>query len=383
MWARSGGRCAICNKLLLEGSITRRALCLGELAHIVGQQKTAGSPRGQVRMSAEDRDKAENLMLLCAGDHDEIDRAGTLDVLTIEKLRAIKRTHEDWIRRVTGIDRSRQTIVLRMIGRVRGTDVELTKTTASTAVIRCDNVYPNFPLSYQQDGVEIDLRELPGEATPDSAYWSVARAKIDEVIETQLKPGVRREHIAHVSVFGFARLPLLVYLGSRLDDTFQVAIYQRHRTGETWVWPRIERLVRFDADPRPLRGQEAVLVLNVSGTIQPDELPAAVANLPRVVLRPVGATPEPDIISGKATLNAFVSAMRTVFSSIEATSKQVQRLHVFGALPVSAAVALGRAHDAHVHPRLVVYDRTATGQYLPAVEIQDHSASAASQASTA
>src|SRR5436309_9511677 len=98
VWARSAGRCAVCGADLLEGTITRRQVFLGELAHIVGQQNSASSPRGQVvAMSDVDRDKAENLMLVCAGEHQEIDRNGVLDVLTVEKLRKIKNDHEDWV----------------------------------------------------------------------------------------------------------------------------------------------------------------------------------------------------------------------------------------------------------------------------------------------
>jgi hypothetical protein len=370
VWARSAGRCAVCGADLLEGTITRRQVFLGELAHIVGQQNTAGSPRGQVvAMSDVDRDKAENLMLVCAGEHQEIDRHGVLDVLTVEKLRKIKHDHEDWVRRVTGLDRNRRTVVLRMIGRIRGNEVELTKPTASDVVLRCDDRYPDFPLSFQQYGVEIDLRDLPGEGAGGEVYWSAGMAKIDEVIDGRLGEGVRGEHVSHLSVFAFARLPLLVYLGSRLDDTFEVAIYQRHRRGETWAWPDDGQDVRFEVEQPPqVHGDEANLILNVSGTIHANELPREVAALPTFVLRPDSAVPGTDTIATRASLDAFMSAVRGALSAIEARNKHVRRLHVFAALPLSAAVALGRAHDPHVHPELIIYDRTG-GQYRRALQI--------------
>jgi hypothetical protein len=46
-------------------------------------------------MSPDERDSADNLMLLCRDDHDEIDRAGSLDIATIEFLRATKASHEE------------------------------------------------------------------------------------------------------------------------------------------------------------------------------------------------------------------------------------------------------------------------------------------------
>ena len=126
VWVAAGGRCTICGKYLLEGPLTKRPFRLGELAHIIGQQNTPASPRGTVEaMSDADRDRAENLMLVCAGEHQEIDRDGVLDLLRVKELRAIKAKHEDWIRRVTGLRPDDTTVVVRLLGDVRGRAVEL------------------------------------------------------------------------------------------------------------------------------------------------------------------------------------------------------------------------------------------------------------------
>lgn len=374
VWVRSGGRCAICGRYLLEGKLTYKEFSLGELAHIVGQQTTKGSPRGDHDLAESERDKADNLMLLCAGEHDEIDRAGAAETLTVERLRKIKRDHEDWVRRMTGLDRNRGTAVVRVIGAVRGNAVELSKPTASDAVLRSDDRFPDFPLSYEQYGFEIDLRHLPDEGS--ELYWASGRAVIDDVIEHKLSEAVRREAVRHLSVFGFARLPLLVYLGTRLDDTYEVAIYQRHRATSTWAWPDGASAVEFGVESHPAATTdgdgdtptEAVLVLNISGTIQPEELPAEVSALPRYVLTATDQTPSVDLISSPKALDAFARSVRTLLSELEVTNKQMAALHIFGALPVSAAIALGRARDPHVHPPFVIYDRTG-GQYLPALEI--------------
>lgn len=369
VWVRSGGRCAICGRYLLEGALTHQEVTLGEVAHIVGQQTTTGSPRGKHPLSPDKRDKAENLMLLCAGEHDEIDRAGSVDSLTVDRLREIKSDHEDWVFRMTGLDRSRGTAVLRMIGSVRGNPVELSRASASDAVLRSDDRFPDFPLSYEQYGFEIDLRHVAQEGT--EGYWAAARAVIDETIEHKLKEGVRREAIQHLSVFGFARLPLLVYLGSRLDDTYGVALYQYHRATSSWAWPASPDPVQFGVETHPaskIGGGEAVLVLNVSGTIQPEELPADVSDHQRFVLTPIGETPSVDVIRCPQALESFTRRVRELLSELEVTDKQMPALHIFAALPLSAAVALGRARDPHVHPPFVIYDR-ADGCYRPVLEI--------------
>jgi hypothetical protein len=65
-----------------------------------------------------------------------------------------------------------------------------------------------------------------------------------------------------------------------------------HRATSGWAWPEDAAPVELTVEPHPAApahsagtpASEAVLILNVSGTIQPDELPAEVASLPRFVL---------------------------------------------------------------------------------------------------
>ena len=110
------------------------------------------------------------------------------------------------------------------------------------------------------------------------------------------------------------------------------------------------------------------LILNVSGSIQINEIPSDLRELPIFRLHPHDVTPAPDIIATRESLFSFREVVRSVLSTIEATYKDVRRLHVLGALPLSAAVALGRVHDPIVHPRLLIYDCAHPG-YRPALEI--------------
>ncbi|WP_436764466.1 SAVED domain-containing protein [Streptosporangium sp. V21-05] len=373
VWVRAGGRCEFCGAYLLEGKLTYKNYTLGELAHIVGRDTTPGSPRGQDLLPTDQRDLAENLMLLCRGEHNEIDRAGSLDLMTVERLRQIKREREEWIRRMTGLNPADSTVVIRLIGKVRGREVELTKATTAEAVIRSEGRFPEFPLSLHGDGFEVDLRQVFGEEHGDATYWQQCCRQIDQIFEYRLAEALRQDLVRHVSVFGFARLPLLVYFGSRLDDTFAVTIYQRHRSTEAWSWPETPTSpVDFYVESTSgacEQSAEGVLVLNVSGSIQETELPVELCDLPRWHVSPHGTTPSVDVINSMDSLNAYTSTLRSLMSTLEARHKHIRRLHVLAAAPVSASVALGRLHDAHVHPALIIYDRT-DGNYTAALEIQ-------------
>ena len=176
LWVRSGGRCALCKKYLLEGELTVRPLLLGEGAHIVGRHDNESSPRGKDELPTSDRDLADNLILLCPDDHGEIDKRSVLDLATVEWLRERKREHEAWIREITGYDPERVTAILRMAGDVRGRSVELGVETASSAVVRTDARTPNFALSTGNAGIEIDVRQIPGETEATRAYWQASPA---------------------------------------------------------------------------------------------------------------------------------------------------------------------------------------------------------------
>lgn len=359
-WGLAAGRCVICNKDLLEGGITGREISLGELAHIVGQKDTEKSPRGKAAsLTQSERDSADNVMLLCADDHDEIDDPAVIDIATIEWLHEKRRAHHARVKLATSFGPDQRSVVLRMIGNVRGKVVEIYQDTASTTVLHSGQRLPDFPLAFDRHSIEIDLRDIPGEAAGGGDYYQAAIAAIDDVIDGRLREGVLRDAVPNLSVFAFARVPLLVYLGSRLDDTIPTAIYQRHRSTEDWQWhqaPGSETTFTVStANNYP--SDEAVLLVSVSGTTHRHELPEHVTSLPIYEITVDGDTPSPDIIASPEVLKRFENAVRAVLANLEATNKSVRRLHVFGAIPLAGAVALGRTADPNVHPSLVLYDR--------------------------
>lgn len=370
LWVRAGGTCTICKQYLLESGLTAREVTRGEFAHNVGRKHSAKSPRGLNPLPVGERDTADNAVLLCPTCHAEIDDLHQLDVFEVDKLFELKHEHEAFIRDVTGRSESQRTVVLRLRGFVRGATDDLGRDATTKAILASTNRFPSFPFA-DRLGVEIDLRGLAGEDAADLGYYSAATRKIDEVIERLLKPAAVDDAVPHVSVFGLARLPLLVYLGSRLDDTIATDVYQRHRVTESWAWPATADSVAFihrrDSDGDGA-STEAVLIVNASGTVHPHELPTDLQSLPRFVIEPVGPTPHVDTIATRGTLAAFEQAVRRLLAELEATHKPVRRLHVFAAAPVSAAITLGRSVGWGIHPSLTVYDR-AGDSYRFALEV--------------
>jgi hypothetical protein len=95
---KSGNVCAFsdCRKLFTaDASSTDRPVVLGDVAHIIGES-TAG-PRGASPMSLSDRNRDENLILLCKQHHQLVDAQP--QTYTVEWLRRIKGEHEGWVQK--------------------------------------------------------------------------------------------------------------------------------------------------------------------------------------------------------------------------------------------------------------------------------------------
>lgn len=95
---RSGGVCAFprCRRqLTVDASAADPIVSLGEIAHIVAE--SPGGPRGSSQLTAEERSRCENLILLCAHHHQLIDSQP--DTWTVSRLTVMKQLHERWVRR--------------------------------------------------------------------------------------------------------------------------------------------------------------------------------------------------------------------------------------------------------------------------------------------
>lgn len=370
LWVRAGGRCTLCKRYLLEGSLTFEEVPLGERAHIVGRKDSEKSARGKHPLPVEDRDAVDNLLLACSDCHTEIDKKKVEGLLDVDLLRALKRQHESDIKTQTGLLGDSRTAVLRMAGTLRGDTMQMPRRGASEAVIRSAARFPFFIEAYDRQGVEIDLLNVDGEQPLEPTYYAAATRRIDTALTDRVLPGVHAGHIDHLSIFAIARLPLLVYLGWKLDDGIPADVYQRHRSTGDWQWPDPDADSGFtlSGPVGGAQGTDAVLITNLSGTTPPANLPEELQGAATWTLTPAGG-PAEDVIAGPKVLAKFVESVRAFFTGLEATHKHVTHLHLFGALPLAAAIELGRALKSEgLRPVVVTYDLI-DGSYIKALEV--------------
>jgi len=359
LWVQAGGRCEICNKYLLEDPSTMKPLNLADLAHNVGHKASASSPRGEHSLPPDQRNLAENLLLLCGDDHRTIDDRVTRGVYTVEYLYELKRRHEDRIRYLTGLGEDAETVVLRVIGDIRGGPVELSEQRAARDVLNTWRRYPRFGWGYGGSDFEVDLRGLPAEGTP--LFWQAGRERIQEQLGVRLRDAVARGQVRHLSVFCLARIPLLACVGEQLDDKVPVELFQKQRGGdEGWGWDERAAPVSFRSES--VRGgssaRVAVLVA-LSAALSLSDLPDELAGAAVWTITPREQPPGRDILRARVSLDNFARAYHDCLGEIEAVRPKPSAIDLLPAVPAAAAVTLGRGLMRGAQPAVRIYDRQA------------------------
>lgn len=98
IWGTSASRCSFpdCRKELVIVARQGDESIVGDLCHIVARSYEGA--RGDSLLTREERDRADNLILLCKNHHKSIDDQPRQ--YTVQKLKEIKKAHEDWVKNV-------------------------------------------------------------------------------------------------------------------------------------------------------------------------------------------------------------------------------------------------------------------------------------------
>lgn len=95
LWGRAASRCSMCKmELVMSATESDDESLVGEACHIIAD-KVEG-PRGESPLPADQRNKYENLVLLCNVHHKQVD--DQVGAFPIERLHEIKAAHETWVR---------------------------------------------------------------------------------------------------------------------------------------------------------------------------------------------------------------------------------------------------------------------------------------------
>lgn len=363
LWGRSAGRCQFCNQPLWKSAHTQEVVKLAQRAHIYSFSDDG--PRGNAGIDAEDLNNLPNLMLVCQPCHQKFDQNKDGGRYTVDLLRQLKENHERRVELVTGIVTDVHSHVLLYGANVGDHTSRLRFSDAAHAM------FPDvLPASDQP--IELSLRNS-ATADRDETFWSLQSAELRTHFARRVRDRLDSDTgaIKHLSVFALAPQPLLVLLGTLLGDIVPTRVHQRRREPPTWAWNRFAEPLELQIEePATLDGIPA-LVLSLSATVTDDRIVRVLG--PNVsIWRVTLPTPHNDVLQAEVHLAQWRRLLRPLLDRVKAEHGQTATLHIFPALPVSAAVELGRIRMPKADMPWQLYDQiSARGGFIPALPISE------------
>lgn len=345
LWGKAAGRCEYegCNKLLYQDDVTSEDINRAFVAHIVAA--SPGGERGDEEQSAQLFDDIDNLMLLCHEHHRLIDHERAAEH-GVDRLRAMKKKHEDRIRTLTEIDSSKKSIPITYGANIGKQRVAISKKELAEAMVP-DN-YPS--------GTPINLEHRDSSIYDSTAiYWETEAEQLNQKFLESIRPLVGKEEIDSFSVFALAPQPLLVKLGTMLSDLHKVKVYQKHREPDTWKWQAL-------TEPNPMiiirpkdTSKTPILIFSLSAKAISTRVRYRFGN-DASIWEVTAEDPNNDMLRSADQIAEFRKLTRRVLDDINASS-QADSIKVFMAMPAACAVELGRVWMPKADKAMVLFDK--------------------------
>ncbi|MDW9409073.1 SAVED domain-containing protein [Sinorhizobium meliloti] len=361
LWARAAGRCQYrgCNCELIGDLLSgKEDKMFGFVAHIVAD--SPGGARGHPTRSALLAKALSNLMLLCAKCHRLIDDEAP-DDHDEELLLQMKEDHERRVRLASGIQADRASHVIRFGANIGKNE----------ALVARDDIFASMlpdrsPASFET----IDL-EMLGLSLDDAdqSFWQIQQTNLQRQFADKIRGRIERQQITHASIFALAPQPLLIELGRQLCDILPVDVHQRHREPSTWKWQNDAPPIVYQTTKPTEIYPTVALILGLSASIGQERI-TSVLGQETSVWSMTTASPHNDIMRTPADLARFRQELRLLFATIKATHGEDATINVFPALPVSAAVEVGRVWMPKADLPLQVFDQNRhIGGFVSALRI--------------
>lgn len=350
LFIKSGGCCTFCKKYLFEEWMTHLDTNIGEKCHIRAFELYG--PRGKDKTAKEEEINGyENLVLGCPSCHSGIDKKVIAGIITIEKIKELKKLHEDTIKTVlSSIKNTNHQIVkyCHPIGK--------TKLTIDDDAVRM-SAFDSFrftePTIINLSGNELEENDV-------SASIKNIDSKFNSLILTRLT----NNETLNICLYAIAPIYLLIYLGTLLNEKINVIPYILRRNPSRWHFDRDKQNnVSFDViRPKSISiNNKIALSINTTAQINSDRIMKTFKD-ENIDLWEINASVfDFDNISTEQELQEFAILMKQVFEEIGCIYGKDKTIHLFPATSNAISVSIGRCYSGKSTNKLIIYDSRGNG----------------------
>ncbi len=362
LWGQAAGRCQYegCNKPLWLDLLTKEEFNVTYIAHIIADKPDG--PRGDPELSEKYKDDISNLMLMCDEHHrfiDKEDEAGH----PVERLRVMKRKHEDRIEMLTSLMEDKQSHIILYGANIGQHGAPLSFKKAYQAML--PRWYPA-----EKPAIELSWKNSFFQ-DHEETYWAIERENLHRQFAGRVKPKMSAGEVEHFSIFALAPQPLLMELGRLLSDIPAAEVYQLHREPPNWIWQENPEDFDFILQEPTVHHKAVALNLSLSATIDNTRVTTVLGDNISIWTLTI-EKPHNDFLQSRGQLGLFRQIFRQLLNRIKAIHGQDALLHLFPAAPVAIAVEIGRVWMPKADLSIRIYDQNwKTGGFSETFDISN------------
>ena len=344
LWAVSGGRCEICNRLLYQDLVLGFDGNFGEMAHI--HAVSEGGPRHKIGMTKEEKNNIDNLMLLCEEHHHLIDTnpENFGEGLLIQK----KASHEKRIREVTEIP-SEQTC--RIVTYFSNIDNQMEF--SSDRLLR-EAVLLSGRVPMQEPTISLTSDSFT-RYIPDKTIFQQKAQDLEREFKSWFDAVIKSKD--SVGIFALAPQPLLIKLGTLINDHYNATVFQCHRTGHKWAWPSssvpVEYIFRCSKEGK---SNKIALVIDLSACVMDDRVTSVLGD-DVTIFHITIPNPCRSFVTSEENQKKFIEIYREAVELIKNLRPVPESIHLFPVMPNSLAIKVGMDYMPKTDLPLIVYEQ--------------------------
>ena len=345
LWALSAGRCEICNALLYKDNSHGFDGNFSNIAHIIGVGEDG--PRSSEDLGDE-KNKYENLMLLCPTCHHEIDTK--VDYFQKNYLAGLKYEHEKRVEFLTGIDSNKECQIVTYLMNVNEAVKQYSSLKSMLLAVADFKMFP------KQNSL-IDLCDDAGVKYVHSKQTIIEKSR---ELEIQFNKTIKQFTKDSLAVFAFTCQPLLFKLGTLLGDQREVVVFQPQRDSlkNRWSFDLNEGKIAYITKRKySSKFHKVALVLDLSAEIKDGRIESVLGkdvNIYHITIN----NPNRLFVTSLSIQNGFVETFRKCLENIKRENELVDEIHIFPAMPVSLAIRAGMDRMPKVDPKWIIYEQS-------------------------
>ena len=339
-----GGRCCLCCIDLSYDKFSRSRVNVEEYAHIIGDKENG--PRGDIKKSKLYNGDINNIILLCPTCHTKVDK--NIQYYTECKLHTIKSKHIRRVKQVLDSLKYAEARIIKYSSPVGNKYIPIDEDKINDAVRESKFITDELPIDLNpNNNVLTDTNEK---------FWEFECTQLEQNFKNRIVPLQNRGEQKPFLLFAIATQPLLVYLGTLMNDTMDVKTFQKRREPDTWTWDKKICEQQFTIIP-PIEKHKIVAVnLSLSDDISNDRITEILGNEVSI-WKITHNNQHNDFIKNKNQLENLRNKYREFFRLIREFHGQKVILYVFPCCPVSAAIEFGRVWMPKADADLILYDQ--------------------------